>query len=83
VALTLRTLGGLTTEEIARAFLVQPETMKRRLTRAKDKVMIADPLCRASGPRTPRRAPGGERMCNPADSRFLPVSHYAGARESL
>jgi RNA polymerase sigma-70 factor, ECF subfamily len=41
VALTLRTLGGLTTEEIARAFLVAPETMKRRLTRAKDKIKAA------------------------------------------
>jgi RNA polymerase sigma-70 factor, ECF subfamily len=38
VALTLRTLGGLTTEEIARAFLVSDETMKRRLTRAKAKI---------------------------------------------
>ncbi|MDT7776129.1 MAG: polymerase sigma-70 factor, subfamily, partial [Pseudonocardiales bacterium] len=35
VALTLRALGGLTTEEIARAFLVSEETMKRRLSRAK------------------------------------------------
>jgi RNA polymerase sigma-70 factor, ECF subfamily len=41
VALTLRTLGGLSTEEIARAFLVPPETMKRRLTRAKDKIRAA------------------------------------------
>ena len=41
VALTLRALGGLTTEEIARAFLVQPQTMKRRLTRAKDKINVA------------------------------------------
>jgi RNA polymerase sigma-70 factor (ECF subfamily) len=38
VALTLRALGGLSTEEIARAFLVAPEAMKRRLTRAKAKV---------------------------------------------
>jgi RNA polymerase sigma-70 factor (ECF subfamily) len=38
VALTLRALGGLSTEEIARAFLVSPETMKRRLTRAKGKI---------------------------------------------
>jgi RNA polymerase sigma factor (sigma-70 family) len=38
VALTLRALGGLTTEEIARAFLVSEETMKRRLTRAKAKI---------------------------------------------
>jgi RNA polymerase sigma-70 factor (ECF subfamily) len=41
VALTLRTLGGLTTEEIARAFLVPAETMKRRLTRAKGKIRTA------------------------------------------
>ena len=38
VALTLRALGGLTTEEIARAFLVSEETMKRRLSRAKSKI---------------------------------------------
>jgi RNA polymerase sigma-70 factor, ECF subfamily len=38
VALTLRALGGLTTEEIARAFVVAPETMKRRLSRAKSKI---------------------------------------------
>lgn len=41
VALTLRTLGGLTNDEIARAFLVAPETMKRRLTRAKTKIREA------------------------------------------
>ena len=41
VALTLRTLGGLSTEEIARAFLVPAETMKRRLTRAKNKIKTA------------------------------------------
>ena len=35
VALTLRVLGGLTTEEIARAFLVQPATMAQRIVRAK------------------------------------------------
>jgi RNA polymerase sigma-70 factor (ECF subfamily) len=38
VALTLRALGGLTTEEIARAFLIPEETMKRRLSRAKAKI---------------------------------------------
>ena len=38
VALTLRALGGLTTEEIADAFLVTPETMKRRLSRAKARI---------------------------------------------
>ena len=41
VALTLRALGGLTTEEIARAFIVSPEAMKRRLTRAKAKIRVA------------------------------------------
>jgi RNA polymerase sigma-70 factor (ECF subfamily) len=41
VGLTLRTLGGLTTEEIARAFLVPFETMSKRLTRAKHKVRDA------------------------------------------
>jgi len=38
VALTLRALGGLETAEIARAFLVSEETMKRRLSRAKTKI---------------------------------------------
>ncbi len=38
VALTLRALGGLSTEEIARAFLVGEEAMKRRLSRAKAKI---------------------------------------------
>jgi RNA polymerase sigma-70 factor (ECF subfamily) len=41
VALTLRALGGLTTEQIASAFLVAPETMKRRLSRAKGKIRDA------------------------------------------
>ncbi len=38
VALTLRALGGLETGDIARAFLVSEETMKRRLSRAKAKI---------------------------------------------
>jgi len=38
VAMTLRALGGLSTSEIARAFLVSDETMKRRLSRAKAKI---------------------------------------------
>jgi RNA polymerase sigma-70 factor (ECF subfamily) len=41
VALTLRTLGGLTTDEIARAFLVPEETMAKRLVRAKHKIKAA------------------------------------------
>ncbi len=41
VALTLRTLAGLTTEEIARAFLVGEQTMAKRLVRAKQKIRQA------------------------------------------
>jgi len=56
VALTLRAVGGLSTEEIARAFLVAPETMKRRLTRAKSKIKVAGiPFGVPSGPRLPER----------------------------
>jgi RNA polymerase sigma-70 factor, ECF subfamily len=48
VALTLRAVGGLSTDQIASAFLVAPETMKRRLTRAKQKI---------TGARIPFRVP--------------------------
>ncbi|RSM59488.1 RNA polymerase subunit sigma-24 [Actinoplanes sp. ATCC 53533] len=41
VALTLRSLGGLTTDEIARAFLVPERTMAQRLVRAKRKIKAA------------------------------------------
>ncbi|HEY4568570.1 MAG TPA: RNA polymerase sigma factor [Kribbella sp.] len=41
VALTLRTLAGLSTAEIARAFLVPETTMSKRLTRAKQKIQHA------------------------------------------
>jgi RNA polymerase sigma-70 factor, ECF subfamily len=41
VALTLRTLGGLETAEIARAFLVSEATMAKRLVRAKRKIKAA------------------------------------------
>ncbi len=41
VALTLRTLGGLSTHEIARAFLVPPTTMAQRLARARTKIRDA------------------------------------------
>ena len=47
VALTLRTVGGLTTGDIARAFLVPEPTMAQRLVRAKRKIKAAG-ICAAS-----------------------------------
>ena len=41
VALSLRTLGGVTTKEIARAFLVSESTMGQRISRAKSKIASA------------------------------------------
>jgi RNA polymerase sigma-70 factor (ECF subfamily) len=41
IALTLRTVGGLTTEEIASAFLTQPTTLAQRIVRAKSKIRDA------------------------------------------
>jgi len=41
VSLTLRTLGGLTTTEIARAFIVPEPTLAQRLVRAKNKIRVA------------------------------------------
>ena len=41
VALTLRTIGGLTTDEIAQAFLDQPAAMAQRLVRGKNKIKLA------------------------------------------
>ena len=53
VALTLRTLGGLTTGEIARAFLVAEPTMGKRIVRAKRKIADAH---------IPYRVPGEEEL---------------------
>jgi predicted RNA polymerase sigma factor len=50
VALTLRAVGGLTTAEIARAYLVPETTMARRISRAKRRIAEAGPSFALPGP---------------------------------
>ncbi len=59
IALTLRTLGGVTTEEIARAFLVPAATMAQRLVRAQSKIRNA---------RIPYRVPEREEWSERLDA---------------
>ena len=61
IALTLRTLGGLSTGEIARAFLLPEPTLAQRLVRAKRKIQDAAHSLSRCRPRIP--CPSGGPRC--------------------
>jgi predicted RNA polymerase sigma factor len=75
IALTLRALGGLTTAEIARAFLVPEATMAQRISRAKQSI-------RASGMpfRMPEASDLGTRLAAVLRLLYLMFTEGSGAR---
>jgi RNA polymerase sigma-70 factor (ECF subfamily) len=80
VALTLREVCGLTTEEIARAFLTAPATLAQRIVRAKNKIRDA---------RIPYRVPPREELPERLDSVLRTIylvfneGYYASAGDAL
>ena len=81
VALTLREVGGLTTGEIARAFLVAEPAMAQRLVRAKRKIRERrDPVPRSARPPAPRAPAVGARRALPRLQRGLRGDRRLGPR---
>ncbi|WP_327011937.1 RNA polymerase sigma factor [Dactylosporangium sp. NBC_01737] len=78
-ALTLRCLAGLSTPEVARAFLVPPATMAKRIVRAKQKIREARIPFRVPGPdELPARLPGVLQVLN-----SIFTEGYAAQRHDL
>ena len=86
VALTLRLLCGLSTAEVARAFLVSEPTMAARITRAKKKIAAARipyrvPPARAAGPHHRRRSRSCT-CCSRPGTRRRPARRWCAATSS-
>ena len=81
VALTLRTLGGLSTPEVARALLTSETAMQQRLVRAKRKIRDGgDPVRGARGPTSCRRA---SAPCSPSLYLIFNEGYLATSADTL